>query len=133
MRRHLIVIWGALLASIAIYCGVVVMLSQSWEAPSSDSTSNPIVLALAAAALGSLVVSFVIPARLLSVDRSESRVRTAYVVRWALLESIAIYGIVAAMLTQDVRPFYGFAAVSVAAMLLAFPSSDNLNSDRTTL
>ena len=124
MRRHLIVIWGALLASIAIYCGLVVMLSQSWESPSGDPTSNPVVLALAAAALGSLVVSFAIPARLLSVERSEGRVRTAYVIRWALLESVAIYGLLAAMLTRDVRIFYAFGAVAVAGMLLAFPSEE---------
>ena len=125
MRRQLIVIWAALLVSIAIYAGIIVMMSQTWEPKTGNPLqANPIVLILGAAAVGSLLMAFVVPAQMLTEDKGFERIRSAYVIRWALIESVAIYGVTGAFLTLDPRVFFVGGAVAVAAMLLAFPSEE---------
>ena len=49
---------------------------------------------------------------------------TAMLIRYALLESVAIFGLVETFLSQDLQAQYPFAAVGIAGLLLNFPSED---------
>jgi hypothetical protein len=63
--------------------------------------------------------------RLSCADRGEQvipAVRNSYnVILWALAGSIALYGLVLTLLSNDLRYVYGFSAVAFADMLVHFP------------
>lgn len=135
------VIWMALLVSVLIYGVVIWFVSQEWSATSGSEEilGHPVLLPLAIAAIATLAMSFFIPTIMLrqgSPSRTPmspiselavpDRVRTAFIIQWALLEAVAIYGLVASFLIQDLRPFLVFAGVAIVGLLLAFPSEGRI-------
>jgi hypothetical protein len=49
------------------------------------------------------------------------------IIQWALIESVAIYGLVGSFLKQDLRPFYAAAAIALAAYIVTFPTEERLS------
>lgn len=127
--RILKILWGSLVASVLIYGILVFMISQIWVAVPRNIQSlmsNPILMALTVAAMASLVMAFLIFPAIHAKRRDQSVItmRQRFIVQWALIESVAIYGLVGTFLTQDPRVFVAFAIAAIAAFLLAFPTAE---------
>jgi F0F1-type ATP synthase membrane subunit c/vacuolar-type H+-ATPase subunit K len=125
MTRQLRIIWASLAFCVLLYGAIIMMLSPNWPPPQSDMQplmSNPILIALGFAALGSLVLAFVILPRLpLQASNPDNAQRQRSIVRWALIESVAIYGLVGSFLMQDIRVFALFGLVSIVGFVATFP------------
>lgn len=118
-------IWVVLLVAIGVYGGVALFVARSgpvrWEEMSF------LVYALGAIAATEPFVIVVLRNMLFfsPLDsgeyEDEDEVAEAYstmsIVSWALAESIAIYGLMAAMLTRLVELFFPFAAIGVGLLL----------------
>lgn len=123
-RNPLPILWASLFFSIVLY-GVIAFLTVR-PAPAvelSSFLSNPIVAAFHILALGMLMLSVVLPP-VVAAKAGPSALaaeRTAWILRWALTESVAILGLVLAFVLRDPRAFLLLGIVSAAAMLLAYP------------
>ncbi len=129
--RILKIIWGALVISVMIYGLIVFMMSRVWAAVPKEwqeLTSNPILIALAIAAMATLVMAFLIFPALQArrSDQSIAALRQRFIVQWSLIESVAVYGVVGTFMTQDPRVFAVFVTVAIAAFLLAFPTAERM-------
>jgi hypothetical protein len=142
------ILWFALMASVAIYGGVVFLLaSQAGEAATTLPLPPLVFAALAAANAATGIVmyrQFTSPdrirarlqqppaqhsgenqAQLQALSAEERRlasvpalVLTASIIRWALFESVAIFGLVQAITSRSFEVFlpYGLAAIALQAM-----------------
>jgi hypothetical protein len=128
------IIWLAMLSSIALYAAIGIYLSQSGELPKSldAQTLNLLMYVFGIVAIGTIFVIFLIIPRLinpkphLSHHQPSSSLRPASelvfcVVRWALAESIAIYGLILLILGGSLAVFGLFAFVSCALLLYLAP------------
>ena len=124
------IIWASLVLTLLIYGVILMTLANAWGAPErslEDILRSPFVLVLGVAGLASLTMAFVLPAGILRRNAAVPNIeRTACVIQWALIESVAIYGVLASFILQDVRPFLGFAAVALAAFVMTFPTEEKL-------
>lgn len=112
------IIWFALTMSIVLY-GVIAFMIVPRSDQSFDALfANPIILVLHLAGLAMFAISFVVPANML---KRSNNVRMAMIMRWAMIESSAVFGLLAAFIGQDVRLFLPLGALAIAGMLLAFP------------
>ena len=138
--RTLRVIWGALLLSTVIYVILASVLVQG-----SDNNLDrglfysPVPLMLYGLGLVMFGLSFFLPKLFMnqgvrsnpgqaSIPSREgpSRIRQALIVRYALLESCAIFGLVAAFLSQEWQLILPLWVVSAAGFLMAYPSENLL-------
>ncbi|HEY0592330.1 MAG TPA: hypothetical protein VGF40_11225 [Thermoanaerobaculia bacterium] len=130
------IIWGSLLMSIAIYGVVAAVVAKTMTATVAGGAANPIVLVLGVAALVMAVMAIFVPraamrrggerAPIAPPDPSAPpsvppNVFTALIIRWAMLEAVAILGLVAALIIADPRAFIPLGAVAIAGMLLSYP------------
>lgn len=130
------IIWGSLLMSIAIYGVVAAVVAKTMTATVAGGAANPIVLVLGVVALMMALMAIFVPRA--AMRRSEERgsiappdpsappsvppnVFTALIIRWAMLEAVAILGLVAALITADPRAFIPLGVVAIAGMLLSYP------------
>lgn len=123
------IIWMSLLFCVAIYGGILWQLSTMWEKTEPRSleelAASPVVLALSVAALTSIVLAFSIPNMLMQGRPLTPEVlRARSIVRWALIESVAIYGLLGAFVMQDLRVFIALGGVAILGFLLSFPSDE---------
>ena len=126
----------AMLTSVGIYFAVVFFAVRPLPESLGPGlpTLDPFAIALAAVALVDLVLAWVLPGILSGEERLKAamlgtggdRLAVAlalalqgFIIRLALLEAVAIVGLVLAFVRQDPRLFYPFAVVSAAAMLVA--------------
>ncbi|HEY5611193.1 MAG TPA: hypothetical protein VIL97_08290 [Thermoanaerobaculia bacterium] len=119
------ILWFALFFSLGIYGAIVVVLARGWEepaAPLSAVLGDPIVLALYGAGLMSFALGWILPAKRLQTARGAADVRAAWIVRWVLFESVAIYGLLAVLLRLNEQLFIPAALVSALGFILSFPS-----------
>jgi hypothetical protein len=126
------IIWMALLACVAIYGGVLWQMAAMWEKPERLSmqqlAANPIVLVLALMGLLSLVMAFTIPNMMMrGHELTQDTIRVRSIVQWALIETVAIYGLVGAIITRDPRIFIAFGSVAILGFLLTFPSAERMS------
>ncbi len=126
----------AMLTSVGIYFAVIVLVLR----PKAEAVGpglpalDPFAIALAAVALVDVVLAWVLPGILSGEERLKAamlgtegdRLAAAFavalqgfIIRLALLEAVAIFGLVLAFQYQDPRFFYPFAVVSAAAMLVS--------------
>lgn len=120
--RILRVIWLAILVSvIAIF--VVTRVVQ--PTPTTDKTLLWILLALG---LGNLGASFLLKQKMLKQSIEERKLdlaRSAYVVAFALCESIALFGLIVHLIT-GVEYYYFFFVLGGFGILLHKPQRDDL-------
>lgn len=137
------IIWLAIFASILIYALITFMtLRQPSPAPFESAFSNPLVLGFHLAGVGLFFAAFVVSSVVLRDGATPSpsytpvaspetvnvtvRMRKGLIARWALIESVAIFGLVVAFMSQDARLFLPLFALSVAGMLASYPSDSML-------
>lgn len=133
------ILWGALLASMAIY---VVIANVIVNAPGSKvpipelanaPASNPLFLGLAFMAVVELAAGTFMRARMMparrktdtsprDIDKALGRLRVAQLIGWALCEAVAINGLILTMLSHEMMFSLGFTAVGALAMVSQAPS-----------
>lgn len=142
--RAIRIIWGALLFTILIY-GLLAFMAVRNPAPGpfESAFSNPIVLVIQIIGAGMFFMAFVMSSLLLrrhagpraptapvtpGVVSVTPHMRLALIVRWAMIESAAIFGLVAAFLAQDPRVFLPLGGLAIGGMLMSYPSDERLRS-----
>jgi hypothetical protein len=128
-------IWGSLLVSVVIYTVLAFVVVTPSEATVEDVIRRPVVLVLYGLAGAAFLASFLIPRMLLgrrehppayavAPDTGASpKVMEALIVRWALAESAAIFGLVAAFGQQVPSLVIPPAVLSFLGMIVAYPSA----------
>lgn len=135
------IIWAALLLSAGMYVGLAFFVPFRGA---GDMDIRVMELAFTVVALGLLAVSFVLPRRMLaqaaaakcaeekkepgSLSLSELAMlaQAPWIIRLALCEAVAVFGLVLVFLSQQPMKIVPFAALSALAMLAAFPSESAL-------
>lgn len=121
------ILWGGITASVVIY-GVIAFLvvPPRPEVDPASWTADPLVIALHLAGLGGLAGSFIVPPALARRRTAQPDVaqRQGWILRWALLESVGVFGLVAALLLRDARAFLLLGALSLVGLLTAFPRAE---------
>jgi hypothetical protein len=143
--RTIRIIWGGLLFTIVIY-GLLAYMAVRNPAPGpfESAFSNPIVLVLQIIGVGMFFLAFVMSSVFLrrrpagprapaapvtsGVVSVTPRMRLALIVRWAMIESTAIFGLLAAFLSQDPRVFLPLGGLAIGGMLMSYPSDERLRS-----
>jgi len=115
------ILWAALLASIVVYA--LVANNFRPEAPAEAADLGVITAVIAATAAGTLVASAIVP-RLLA--RQGAPYITFCILRWALAESVAVFGLVLTFMGALPRVGHAFFAVSALAILLQPPGGRDL-------
>jgi F0F1-type ATP synthase membrane subunit c/vacuolar-type H+-ATPase subunit K len=117
--RGLLIIWGAQVFSLVLFFVIAQVISPT----TSAGGTQPLLLALAATALTTFALSFIVKPRLLARAAAERRpdlVTTGYIIAFALCESCAIFGLVAHF-TTGAREAYYFFVPAALGFLLHFP------------
>lgn len=127
------IIWFAIVSSLLIYAFVGWFTLRTprpgSERPWQESLQQPVVLALYIAGVAMFFASLAIPkviAGRSSGTTQQSPVRQALIVRWALAESIAIFGLVAAFVSGHLELMIPLWLVSLVAVVIAFPSESTI-------
>lgn len=132
-------IWFALLLSLVFY-GLIayVMIGPGAEQSFDAAFADPIVLGLHAAGLAAFASAFLVSSRLLRGGSRPAaypspaavlitpRMRLSLIVRWSMIESAAIFGLLTALLRNDVRLFIPLGALAFAGMLSSYPGDERL-------
>ena len=134
--RVLRVIWAAMVFSVLLYGFIAWTLTRGGEArpPVEETIQLPAVQALYGLGVMMFILSAVIP-RMVLRGRGEgihqarpvgsavpNEVRVALIIRFAMLESVAIFGLVCAFMFHDARLFVPPAMLSLVGFVMAFPS-----------
>lgn len=139
----LVIIWFSLLASLAMYFGVLIMLAEQEPAGmvldvTEDTVSNVPLMSLLFAGLAVILVGFTVFYRrqqffepmkrgdFKHVEDLAARYQTACILTWSLCEAIAIFGFVLSILSMELVYFYYFAGPAVLLMLYFRPRLDTL-------
>jgi F0F1-type ATP synthase membrane subunit c/vacuolar-type H+-ATPase subunit K len=120
--RALRVIWLAILASVVIIFVVSRVVSPTPSAP------RLIFWILLALGVGNFGLSFLLKQRMLGQAREKRQialVKTAYIIAFALCESIGIFGLVAHLIT-GVEYYYFLFVLSGFGLLLHKPQRDDI-------
>lgn len=123
------IIWVALILCVLIYAALLWQMTIAWGETEPRSieqlAANPFVLVLALMALISMAMAFTIPNLMMRGSaRTSDVIRVRSIVQWALVETVAIYGLVGAIVVQDARVFIAFGSVAILGFLLTFPSAE---------
>lgn len=139
--RVVLMIWGAILASLGVYLIVCLNIGTALTVNiASDFPITTIKYALFGVACVTVLVVYVLRKFLLDPDRSDinatqatsaqhpaiTKYTTAVVITSALLESIGIYGVVLFLLAKDTRALYQLLIISAAAMIYFRPRKEEL-------
>lgn len=141
-HQQLKMIWFAMVTSVLVY-GILIFLVAPVDAD-DELILDTMTIVLAFAAVVMAISALVLP-RLIaksSVPESDGpeipqpvsafavapRLIPAFTVRYAMLEAVAILGLVLAFLQGDYRYFAPFAAVSLLGLFLAYPSEESVRS-----
>lgn len=135
------IIWVAMLFSVGMYVGLSFMVPLGGDGAMDTRVME---LALTVVALGLLAVSFVLPRRMLASAVAQSqgdgkkdaaaiplpelvaKAQAPWIVRLAMCEAVAVFGLVLVFLSHRPMKIVPFAALAVLAMLAAFPSESAL-------
>ena|SRR5437868_5881112 len=127
------IIWGALSWSYFMY-GFVAIKKIGAGVPSEDWEQAALVKSLGLIALGFLFLTHFLSKKIFLVSvRSQTdldegliiaRAIIPNIISWALTESIAIFGLFLTFKTNDMIPYYLFASVAFANMLILRPSKE---------
>lgn len=114
------ILWAALLASIVVYALVAANVRP--DAP-PEADLDVLTAIFAAAAASTLVASALVSRALV---RQGAPYVTYCVLRWALAESVAVFGLVLTFMGASPRVGHAFFAVSALAILLQPPGGRDL-------
>jgi len=131
------VLWGSLIMSQVAYLAVAhVSVRAGGPGPSFVQilVGAAIMSALAAYFLPRVIAHAAVKQRLtegrtlaeLSLTDLLPLLFAPLLVRWALIESISVFGLVAAFMSNDLQAQYPFAAAGILGMLLNFPSESKV-------
>ena len=116
------IIWFALLTSIVVYFVVAfVAIPTPVDEPFQAGFSDMVTVVLYFVAAVTFALAFVIPSMIARREPSPERTRLAFILRWAMIEATAIYGLIAAFLRQNPRLFIPLGVLAVAGMLISYP------------
>jgi hypothetical protein len=142
--RAIRTIWMAILGSLLIYAMVLYLaVGERSTEPLAAHFANTTVLVLHLAGFATFVMGMVMSSRLLRgsmnaearpgsppLPTSEvvvtARTRVALIIRWALMESAAIFGLLAAFLMREPLLFLPLGALGAIGILASYPSDDRL-------
>ncbi|HWW60625.1 MAG TPA: hypothetical protein VN181_04580 [Thermoanaerobaculia bacterium] len=110
-------IWFAIFASTLIYFIIVFIIAREPQRPFNDSLRLTFTFVLYGAALVTYAMSYIAPARI-------AQAQPRFIVRLALTEAVAIYGLLAAFLAHDWRLYIAPWAVAFIGFLQAWPSAE---------
>jgi hypothetical protein len=113
------IIWGALVVSVLVYFGVGFFLHQSGEVGQANETLPTLRLVLALVACGETVIVVLFPKIM------AGKIPTFFtmsIIRWALSESIAIFGLVLVLMGDQVAVSAGFVVWSLVLILATAPT-----------
>jgi F0F1-type ATP synthase membrane subunit c/vacuolar-type H+-ATPase subunit K len=140
-HRTMMILHLALMGSVGIYAFILFQVTQGQPPRELDP---PVMLyALAGVALAMMAVIPVLRSKMLppireaksldepvpedeKVQAAVAKLFTASIVTWALCESIAIYGLVLAFLSFQMKYFFAFAAASLVNFLIYRPRKEQL-------
>ena len=119
-QKTLFIIWLALLSSLGVYGLIGSMVLQ----PSEDAVVPPMLAeVLIGVVVSEMVVIFAVLPKLLKPKNLQAAT-TFFIVRWALAESIGIYGLVLHILGGSALHLWGFLGAGAFCMLMLHPSVD---------
>jgi F0F1-type ATP synthase membrane subunit c/vacuolar-type H+-ATPase subunit K len=113
------IIWLAMLMSFGFYFIIAFVAVPVAETDPFQNDSLVAVLYILAAV--TFVAAFLVSSMIMRRDPSPERTRLGYIVRWAMIEATAIYGLIAAFLRQDRRLFLPLGILAVIGMLISYP------------
>jgi hypothetical protein len=98
-------VYFALITSLFIYAGIVWSVSRTWTPSGTleQELGQPIILVLMGLSMATFAFSFSLGAWMNAETPERQRLRM--VMRWAIIESVAIYPFLAAFFTHDWRLF----------------------------
>jgi hypothetical protein len=125
-RKILKIIHLALIASVVIYGGIAFAISAQPTATPHQRPGDLLLYVLAGVAATVLVVVAPMMHRTLMPppderDAKVDKVRSASIVTWALCESAAINGLIAALLYREPLYYLPFGAAAIAGMIVFAP------------
>jgi hypothetical protein len=111
------IIWTALVMSTFVYGAITYVMSSDWPRPGplAAAIQQQMVLGLYAAAVAVFFAALIVPGRI-------PHHRQRFILRLALFESCAIFGLLAAFLTRDGRLFIAPWALSLVGFFSSSPS-----------
>ena len=121
MRTRMWVVWGTLTLSVFLYLAAGCALRTFGDFPAgNEDFVQTLSMALTAISMGMTGV-------VLLAGRIFGRLPyTSYlIIRWALSESIAIYGLVLYIMGADLPYMLGFGGWSIVLMILTMPTRSN--------
>jgi F0F1-type ATP synthase membrane subunit c/vacuolar-type H+-ATPase subunit K len=128
--RVMRILWAVFLVNVGLFVVVTRLINDGSGAEGADGTEGvpPLLYALAALALSSVVASFVLKASFYrrAAERRESPlVQTGFIIALALCESAALFGVVGVFVT---RCDYAYALLGLGAlgMALHFPRREQV-------
>jgi len=116
------ILWAAIFVSIFIYAFVGAMLKQTLEKPPSADILPLIIPVLIAISAGETAMVLFVLGKLLA---KKSNYLSYCVVRWALAESIAIFGLVILILGAEMKTSLLFFAWSAVLLFLTMPGQND--------
>ena len=122
--RAALIIWGAQLSALAMFLVLTRVIPAEARGGESGRT---LLLVLAAVGLVTFALSFVLKAKLLSQAAAQRRpelATTAYIIAFALCESVALFGLVAHFATGAPESLYFFVPAALG-LALHFPRRMN--------
>ena len=123
--RLMRILWAVFLVNVGIFVVVACLVSEGLDGPEGVP---PLLYALAALALSSVVVSFLVKASFYrsATERQEpARVQTGFIIALALCESAALWGLVGVLVTRCDYA-YALCALGALGMALHFPRREQV-------
>ena len=130
------IIWGALLGSHFLYgLGLYVIIKQS--AGATEEVSPGLLPIICSIGIVLFFAAIYLPRFFLKKEKkhvpSNSRIEdlipkfiAPFVIRLALFEAVALMGFCLAFMTKEMQFYYPFAAVSIVAYILNFPTEEKI-------
>lgn len=125
--RTLRTLWFALMMSVVLYYGFTLFKGPP---PENVTPNNTLSLALLAAGISAILISFLLKSKLLSraIDQQQvGLVQQAYIVAWAMAEVPALLGMLDYFVTRN-RYFYVHMIIALAGQLLHYPRREHVES-----
>lgn len=114
------VLWFAIAFSTVIYAGIIYFIThQQVQGSYEDSLKHPFVLPLYALGLVTFLITMFVMGRF-----KLGNAQAGMIVRMALYEAIAVFGLVAAFVTHDWRVYLAPWALALMGFVREWPSSD---------
>lgn len=120
MAKNMWIIWGALCGSLFIYAALPYFGAFPAPAESDLSSRLPLLYVLVAFGLTELLGQYFAAGL---IARRTKNLFAYFVIRWAIMESVALWGLISFPLLGDISITLNFIGVALLAMLSLPPSA----------